>query len=178
MDLIAAEAQVSKQTIYNHFHSKDELFKAIITDMAAMATALAVPLSVSEAAKSTPQQLLHSFASDFLKLMLQPSSLALYRLLVAESARFPELGPSLYAAGTGRLIRKLADYLEWEAKQGRLAVDDPMCTAELFLGMLTGRLQFRALLGDINALPDPELDKRAGVAVSSILVLCAPASST
>ena len=171
MDLIAAEAKVSKQTIYNHFHSKDELFKAIITDMT---TALVVPLSMAEAAASTPRQLLQSFARDFLKLMLQPSSLALHRLIVAESARFPELGAAIYAAGAGRLIRMLADYLEWETKRGRLAVEDSERAAEMLIGMLTGRMQLRALLGDAKSLTDAELERRAMVAVSSFLTLCAP----
>lgn len=174
MDLIAAEAKVSKQTIYNHFHSKDELFKAIITEMT---TALVIPLSISEAAASTPQQLLQSFADDFLKLMLQPSSLAIYRLIVAESARFPELGAALYAAGTGHLIQKLADYLKSETKRGRLAIKDAEHAAELFIGMLTGRLQFRVLLGDIEVPTDAELRERAMVVVSSFITLFAPAHS-
>jgi len=171
MDLIAAEANVSKQTIYNHFHSKDELFRAIITDMT---TTLVVPLSMAKAAASTPKQLLQSFARDFLELMLQPSSLALYRLIVAESARFPELGAALFAAGAGRLIRMLADYLEWETQRGRLAVEEPERAAELFIGMLTGRLQFRALLGGTESATDAELHRRATFAVSSFLALCAP----
>lgn len=171
MDLIAAEAKVSKQTIYNHFNSKDELFKEIITDMT---TALLVPLSMSKAAGSTPQQLLHSFARELLELMLRPSSLAMYRLVVAESARFPELGADIYAAGAGRLIRMLADYLERETKQGRLAVEEPERAAELLIGMLTGRLQFRALLGDARSLTEEELEKRANLAVTSFLALFAP----
>lgn len=171
MDLIAAEAKVSKQTIYNHFHSKDELFKAIITDMTAR---LVVPLTVSEAAKSTPERLLRSFAQDFLRLMLQPSSLALYRLIVAESARFPELGADLFSAGAGQLIRMLADYLDWETKKDRLRVDDPERAAELFIGMLSGRVQLRALLRAGESPTSAELDSRVTHCVSSFLRLYAP----
>ena len=133
MDLIAAEAGVSTQTIYNHFHSKDELFKAIITDMTAT---LVTPLSVRDAAASSPGRLLRSLGRDLLSLMLKPSSLALYRLIVAESARFPELGGDIYAVGAGRLIALLADYLSWETKNGRLAVTDPERAAEQFIGGL------------------------------------------
>jgi len=171
MDVIAAEAKVSKQTIYNHFHSKDELFKAIISDMT---TALVIPLSISEAAASTPQKLLQSFACDLLKLMLTPSSLAMYRLIVAESARVPELGATLYAAGAGQLLHKLAGYLEWETKRGRLAIENTESAAELFVGMLTGRLRFRVLVGDCEMPSDAELKERATVAVSCFLTLFAP----
>lgn len=172
MDLIAAEANVSKQTIYNHFHSKDELFKAIITDMT---TTLMAPLSMREARQSTPERLLHSFGRDFLTLMVQPSSLALYRLIVAESARFPELGGDLYTVGPGRLIGILADYLAWETKNGRLAVVEPERASEQFIGMLSGRVQLRALLGVAEHPAKEELDGRVEHAVASFLTLYAPA---
>lgn len=171
MDMIAAEASVSKQTIYNHFHSKDELFRAIITDMTRQ---LLVPLSMAQNSRSTPERQLRSFARDLLKHMLQPSSLALYRLIVAESARFPELGASIFAAGAGQLIRILADYLRQESEKGRLSAEDPERAAELFIGMLSGRVQLRALLGVREALGEAEIEARVEHCVSSFLALYAP----
>jgi TetR/AcrR family transcriptional repressor of mexJK operon len=170
MDAIAAEAGVSKQTIYNHFHSKEELFKAIVMDMTA---SLMSPLSIPAAARSTPGRLLRSFAWDFLTLMLQPSSLALHRLIVAESARFPELGEQLYAVGPGQVLGVLADYLAWETRNGRLAVGEPARAGEQFIGMLGGRVQLRALLGVCETPDKAELDSRVEHAVSSFLTLYA-----
>lgn len=172
MDLIAAEAGVSKQTIYNHFHSKDELFKAIITDMTAT---LVTPLAVRDAAASSPERLLRSLGRDLLAMMLKPASLALYRLIVSESARFPELGGEIYGLGAGRLIALLADYLSWETRNGRLAVAEPERAAEQFIGMLSGRVQLRALLGVAETLGKTELDSRVDEAVTSFLTLYAPA---
>ena len=174
MDLIAAEAGVSKQTVYNHFHSKEALFKAIIADLS---EAMMAPLVVRDAEKSTPDRLLRGLGRDFLALMLRPSSLALYRLIVAESARFPELGAAIYAVGAGRLIAMLADYLAWEARNGRLAVAEPELAAEQFIGMLTGRVQLRALLGACDTPDEGELQRRVEHAVSSFLALYAPLRS-
>jgi AcrR family transcriptional regulator len=171
MDLIAAEAGVSKQTVYNHFHSKEGLFKAIVEDLT---STLMAPLVVRDAAKSTPDRVLRSLARDFLSLMLRPSSLALYRLIVAESARFPELGGAIYAVGTGRLLAMLADYLAWETRNGRLSVAEPALAAEQLVGMLTGRIQLRALLGVRPAPDDADLGRRAEHAVSCFLLLYAP----
>nr|WP_161338993.1 TetR/AcrR family transcriptional regulator [Sneathiella chungangensis] len=170
MDLIAAEAKVSKQTIYNHFRNKEDLFKAIIMDMT---NSLMAPLDLEESAKLTPEQLLRSFGSEFLTLMLGPSSLALYRLIVAESGRFPELGNELYRVGSGRLIGVLADYFTWETTRGRLAVMQPDRAAELFVGMLSGRVQLRALLGVDETPSREELHDRVEHAVSSFLRLYA-----
>ncbi|MEX2632076.1 MAG: TetR/AcrR family transcriptional regulator [Tistlia sp.] len=144
MDLVAAEAGVSKQTVYNHFQSKEGLFKAIIEDQT---TRLMAPLVLPDRADAPPERVLSALGRDFLGLMLRPGSLALYRLIVAESDRFPELGSATYEFGTGRLLAMLADYLARETRHGRLSVAEPGFAAEQFVGMLTGRMQLRALLG-------------------------------
>lgn len=170
MDLIAAKAGVSKQTVYNHFQSKDGLFKATVADIT---SALMAPLVVRDPESSTPDRLLRSLGQEFLKLMLRPSSLALYRLIVSESARFPELGAEIYAVGAGRMQATLADYLAWETRNGRLCVADPQLAAEQFVGMLMGRMQLRALLG-VRPMPDAaELKRRAEHTVSCFLALYA-----
>lgn len=168
VDTIASEACVSKQTIYNHFHSKEELFKAIVTDMT---TGLMEPLAMPPGADAAPARVLKLLARDLLVLTLKPSSLALYRLIVAESARFPELGSALYNAGAGRLIATLGAYFARETRNGRLAVAEPEQAAEQFIGMLGGRVQLRALLGVADTPDDGELDRRADHAVSSFLAL-------
>lgn len=171
MEAIAAEAKVSKQTIYNHFHSKEGLFKAIVEDLT---STLMEPFVLRNAAKSAPEHVLLALGRDFLALMLKPSSLALYRLIVAESARFPELGGVIYAVGAGRLLAMLSEYLAWETRNGRLVVSDPDLAAEQFLGMLGGRLQFRALLGVGKPADERELRRRAETAVAGFLALHAP----
>src|SRR3546814_15487042 len=75
--------------------------------------------------------------------MLRPSALALSRLIVAESARFPELGGAIYAVGAGRMLGLLAGYLAWESRNGRLSVADPELDAEQFVRMLTGSMPLR-----------------------------------
>ncbi|MFN4090690.1 MAG: TetR/AcrR family transcriptional regulator [Alphaproteobacteria bacterium] len=150
MDAIAAEAGVAKQTIYNHFGSKDGLFRAIVADLAEeLLATLPTGRAVAQAALpagGAPRQVLRALGRQFVALMLRPSSLALHRLVVAEAERFPELARELYWSGPDHAVRSLAGWLAGETAKGTLAVTDPGTAAEQFYGMLMGHMQLRALL--------------------------------
>lgn len=171
MDTIAAEAGISKQTVYNHFQSKEGLFKALVEDLT---VTLMGPLVVRDPTRSSPEQVLQTLGRDLLTMMLRPSSLSLYRLIVAESARFPELGEAIYAVGTGRMLSMLADYLAQETEIGRLSIQDPDVAAEQFIGLLSGRCQLRALLGVHQPLVEEGPDRRAEIAVTAFLAIYRP----
>ena len=171
MDMIAIAAGVSKQTIYNHFLSKEALFRDIVEDMV---STLLQPIRVRTSPASTPEELLRAFGCDMLEMMLRPSSLALHRLIVAESARFPEFGRAIYEAGPGRLLAMLADYLRRETCDGRLAVRCPELAADQFIGMLTGRIQLRALLGVDESSSPRAVQDRVHETVRSFLAVHAP----
>src|SRR5690606_34675757 len=146
-------------------------FKAIIEDLT---STLMAPLAVRDAAASPPEQVRRALGRDFVALMLCPSPLALDRLIVAESARSPELGEPICAVGAGRMLTRLADCLAWEPRNGRLAVRAPEMAAEQLIGMWAGRIELRALLG-AGPMPDEaELRRRADHAVASFLALYAP----
>ena len=166
MDEIARRAGVAKQTIYNHFGGKDSLFGEIITQLC---DDLLRPLSHPALRAGSPEATLGALAEEVMTLMLEPSSLALHRLLVAEAPRFPELGAIAYRAGGERPLDVLADYLREQAAAGTLAVSDPRLAAEQFFGMLVGHIQIRALLG-VEARPSPaRLSAAASEAVRTFL---------
>ena len=88
MDLVAAEAGVSKQTVYNHFGSKEGLFRAIVDHVSGE---LLDVLVERDGTRADPAATLEAVARRFLKLLLLPAHLALHRMLVAEAPRFPDL---------------------------------------------------------------------------------------
>lgn len=166
MDVIAQEARVSKQTIYNHFGSKEALFAAIIRDRC---DRLVTPLLTPEISKRGPESALTSLARQLVELMLTSSSLALYRVLMAEVPRFPELGRVSYAAGPVPAVETLARYLSEQVEAGALSVADPKLAAEQFLGTVTGHLQIRALLGVEERPPREALERYVDNAVQAFL---------
>lgn len=153
MDAIAAQAGVSKQTVYNHFGSKDDLFGAIIRDRCQQ---LLDALGSEQATADAPETVLYGFARIFVDKMLAPETLALYRTLMAEAQRSPELGEIYYRSGPALAAAGLADYLQDQTRRGVMSVPEPRIAAEQFFAMLGGHLQIRALLG---IEPRPAADK-------------------
>jgi TetR/AcrR family transcriptional repressor of mexJK operon len=171
MDAIAQEAGVSKQTIYNNFGSKEALFGAIVR---ALCEQLLTPLLTPDVKSQGLEAALGSLARQYLELMLAPESLALYRVLMAEVTRFPELGRVTYEAGPAPAVSSLAHYLREQVVAGRLQVPDPELAAEQFYGMLQGYLQLRALLGVEQAWPREDLERYLRCAVTTFLAAHQP----
>jgi TetR/AcrR family transcriptional repressor of mexJK operon len=149
MDLVAQRAGVSKMTVYAHFPGKRALFAAIIDDLARQ---LARAIEAPALKDMPPAEALRLVGRQYLALVVKPSSLALHRLVVAEAARAPGLGPLIYDCGPAQVVRTLAEYL---ARQESLAIDDPQLAAEQFLGAVLGHVQLRQLLEVGAAQRDP-----------------------
>lgn len=143
MDVIARAAGVSKQTIYNHYGNKEALFSAIITQHC---QDVLLTLLDPEQAHANAEATLRRFATTLLGIILQPSVLALHRLIIAESARFPEVGEIYYRVGPERGNRHLAEYLEQQCAMGQLQMADSLLAAQQFTGALIGSLRSKALV--------------------------------
>src|SRR5579859_3846502 len=108
MDAIARKAQVSKATLYAHFAGKEELFAAIIAGACARhASALTHP----EGADRDIGDGLRRFARNFLATLLSPNAAAVYRIVIGEGPRFPELGRIFYESGPRLTLDRLAAFL-------------------------------------------------------------------
>jgi len=154
MDAIAREAGVSKATVYAHYHSKEELFGAIVADLSERRfhgfSAEALDPADIEASLLT-------IATRFLDLVLSPEAIALNRILIGEVSRFPVLGEVFWAAGPERTRVQVEAFLRRAAAAGTLRVPDPRLAAEQFVALARGEIHLRSLLrledpGDASAL--------------------------
>lgn len=143
VDDIAREAGVSKATLYSHFHSKEELFGAIICQQCGQ---FMVDAQTSQAAGAGPDKILRNLGLKFLENILSPHVLALYRVVAGEAYRFPALGRAIYDYGPGPAKAALADYFRDLTRKGRLTVKQPEIAADQFFGALLGGIHFRQLL--------------------------------
>jgi hypothetical protein len=165
MDTIAAAADVSKQSLYNHFGSKEELFKSII---ASRAEAMRAPL-LSSAPERPPRDVLMDVALQYYALAFSPSALALLRTIVSASQRFPDIGRDFYEAGPRLTLELLTDWVAREVQSGRLSTSNPRLAAEHFLSMLLGHIQTRGLLGLEQTHTQADLEERAAFCADAFL---------
>lgn len=170
MEEIARRAKVSKQTIYNHYGSKQELIRAIVDRRVLEITA---PLMAPGSAEH-PEATLATFARFMLSAVMQPRGGAMLRMTVESAAEQPDLARAFFEAGPATSRRRLADFLAMETQAGRLSVDDPVLAAEFFASMVIGAHQLAHLLGVGKYYDEGQIDRVAREATRRFLRAYAP----
>lgn len=114
MDAIAAEVGGSKSTLYRYFPSKAALFAAYVEEVG---TLVRVALAAVDVEGKEPQAVLEDTARAYLDLILAPSALAVTRLVMAETGRFPDVARMFYERGIQRTERRIAAILRHLAER-------------------------------------------------------------
>jgi AcrR family transcriptional regulator len=152
---IAKRANVSTATLFKRFPTKAVLFEAIVEEFWAVPVACtgapapgdAVPVTCSGApASGDPAAGLRKIGLDYAQRMRQPEMQALFRLIIAEATRFPDLAQTLYDKGFGPYLFRLSAYLEAETSAGILNVSNPLIAAQQFLAVIAGQAVWPELL--------------------------------
>lgn len=169
MDEIAALSEVSKQTVYKHFASKEALFVEIVSSMTTR-TGDSVHTEIDLAEGGDLTAYLVDYAHRQLSMVVTPPVMQLRRLVIGEVSRFPELAKVLYERGPMRALAALAATFERLDARGLLSVDDPMTAASQFNWLIMSQpLNQAMLLGD-HAIPKPaELRRHAAEGVRVFL---------
>ena len=171
MSAIAARLGGSKGTLYNYFKSKDELFGAM---MQRQCGELQETLFDVSHVSGDPRARLTHFGRSFLELLLAPDALAIHRLVVAESERFPELGRAFYESGPRLVMERIGGYLGELMDRGVLRRADTSIAATHFKDLAMSGLYNLRLWG-VASDPTPEdLDRQVECAVDTFLRAYAP----
>jgi AcrR family transcriptional regulator len=176
MDDVAAAARVSKQTVYKHFGSKEELFVAIIE-----ATVGEVMNEVFERVSPSPDhhgelaQELLTMGRRLIVLVMQPELLALRRLVTGEASRFPQLGQAWWRGGPARLMAGLAGLLRQADEDGELAIEDPQLAAQQLQWLILSIPLNSAMFSPDLAYTSEELYHYSDAGVQTFLAAYRPA---
>ena len=140
MDDIAAEAGLTKPTLYQYFPSKDELFTAMmVEERDHMLESFEYPSASGMVAE------LYAFSWHYADVVLRPDMLNLARLIIGEAQRLPDIGRAYQASGPDRVLAGMIAYLERQGAAGRLVFDDAELAAEDLWGLILSAPRNRAL---------------------------------
>lgn len=149
IDAVAAEAGISKPTLYQYFDSKEQLFASM---MLQKRDDMLLPFSEPGHGEMVDQ--LHRFAWAYADTVLRPELLSLARLIIGEVQRFPEIGRAYQAAGPDRVLQGLMTYLATQRTAGRLVFEDAELAAQDLWGLVLSAPRTQALY-----MPDTIFDR-------------------
>ena len=158
MDRIAARAGVAKQTLYNQFGNKENLFAEVIRQSVDDIT-----VSLGEPGRDLRRALLR-FATAFRAKALSAHGLGMHRALIAEAPRFPKLARVIHEKGAANARDTLADFFQGAMDAGQMRKLDAQFAAELFMSMLAGFERVRLLYG-VKTDPTSLNEKQKCVAI-------------
>lgn len=172
MSAIAATLGGSKGTLWSYFSSKEALFAAVIDDK-------------TLAFRERLQQLLDSCGDlratlerccmGLLEKVVSDEAVALYRLVVAESVRFPEMGAVFFDRAPGQVHMLLGEFLGQAMDRGLLRRDDPIVAARALHISCLGGCHQRLLFGLIDHVTPDMIADDARRAVNLFLRAYQPA---
>jgi TetR/AcrR family transcriptional regulator, mexJK operon transcriptional repressor len=177
MDDIAAEAAVSKQTVYKHFSDKDQLFAEIVLATTDQVEGLVRMVAAALETSTDVRADLGELARQFLTALMRPELLRLRRLVITTADQFPEVGRSWYEQGFERALATLAIQFEGLAERDLLHVDDPLLAAHHFVGLLLWIPINRAMFTGDETSNTKDLHSYADAATSAFLRAYGPVRS-
>jgi TetR/AcrR family transcriptional regulator, mexJK operon transcriptional repressor len=138
LDELATAARVTKRTLYAYFGDKAALFAAMVRHLAAAVSLDAA--SDIDTLETLAARVVYRVHSDEL--------VGLHRLVIAESARFPELAEILHSSGDARHVARLAEHIRAERDPASAELAEPL------FSLLLGEKHRRRLLG-LDPAPSP-----------------------
>ncbi len=140
MDAVAAQAGLTKPTLYQYFAKKEALFAAM---MSARRDDMLLAFEGPKGAPMVAQ--LHAFAWAYADTVMRPDLLSLARLIIGEVQRFPEIGQTYQASGPDRVLKGMMAYLSAQRDSGRLVFNDAELAAQDLWGLILSAPRTRAL---------------------------------
>ena len=171
MDQIAADAGVSKLTVYSHFGDKDTLF---FTAVSVTCEELLPPeLFDTDHLQGPLRVQLTSIARAFFALITSDEALAMHRMMLTQSSEV-HVREMFWKAGPQRVQEAFAAFVQARADARELVVPDVRRAASQFFCLLKGEVHMRMASGLCCAPDAGDLDAHIDATVDLFLRAHAP----
>ena len=166
VDDIVREAGVSKATLYSYFPDKRLLFLEVAkieckSQSEAAAARIEASGDVRHVLKDAAMRMVGFFMSDV--------GMQVYRIVVGESQRFPEVGREFYNSGPAMVREFLVRFLSRAVDEGKLRIDDVELAADQFPELCKAGLHLPMVLGIRDSYTKDEIERVVDGAVEMFL---------
>lgn len=166
VDDIAKQAEVSKATLYSYFPDKRLLFMEVANQECARQSQSAVD-TIDMAAP--PRVVLGQAGRHFLRFITSKFGQQVFRICVAESDRFPEIGRAFYQSGPARMRAEMAGYFAEAMERDELRIDDLELAADQFGELCKADIWPRLIFGVMDIVSEADIDRVVDSAVETFL---------
>jgi len=166
VDEIARAAGVSKATLYSYFPDKRLLFMEVATtECQRQAQSALDNINVD----APPREVLMQTGLHFLRFITSDLGQRIFRICVAESDRFPELGQKFYNSGPAVFRAEMAAYFKQAEARGELRLEDAILAADQFGELCKADLWPRLVFGMIRQVSEEDLMRVVDSAVETFM---------
>lgn len=167
-DMIQQAAGVSKSTVYSHYPNKEALFRAVVD---AECEQLIEKTREQKRSGRNLKDNLTEIGRTYLEMVLSPDVLAVYRVVVSEAPRFPELARRFYLTGPGAVNNVVSEMLDAAMAEGQLDLGGVGrdAAASLFVNMVRGEAQMQCLTHPESPASAAQRDQWVSEAVTTFL---------
>lgn len=155
MDLIAKNAGVSKQTVYSHFGSKDELFSAAIKQKCDSYHMT----EISTENADEPKEILFVLAKRFLAMLTSKEGVAIHKICAYEAKSYPQISELFYKEGPERILLDVAQLMAEFHQKKQLKIPEPKFAALQFLNMAKGESWMRVEFNTKKQISEEEINQ-------------------
>ncbi|HLZ64956.1 MAG TPA: TetR/AcrR family transcriptional regulator [Aliidongia sp.] len=167
MDGVAKRAGVSKATLYVHFENKQRLFAEVVAEArSGLHRSIA---AITRGEQADPEETLRLIGRQFLYFVTSPAVLTLFRAVIGETQRFPELGRAIFQAGSNDILDLITGSIAQATQRGVLTVPNPRMAAAQFIALTKSDLHLRCLLEPSFVASEADIRRNVDAAVAMFM---------
>lgn len=169
IDLIASEAGVSRQTIYNHYRDKETLLTAVVDDAFDRMTAslFAVLATFPQSGVNLEEELIAFSIRMNSNCVYDSATIFLRKLFQSDEDALPLRSDICCERGPAQAVPAVAAHLSRLALEGELAIEDPDLAARHYFALINADIHYHLLRG--QSIDDAIIEKSSINGVKTFL---------
>jgi AcrR family transcriptional regulator len=151
-DIADAAGGISPGLIYWYFKDKQDLFLSLVRERAPIFDVVTHPERLMDL---PPREALGLIGRSFLAVLDVPGNVAMFRIIVGEAMRFPEIGEQFYKMAPVHVFAALSAYFQRQIDLGNFRPHDTAIATRSFIGMFVAHIIVREVMRQPEAIATP-----------------------